>query len=589
MNHISSIKYQNYKAFSRYTVSLSDFNILVGPNNAGKSTIIGSLKILAEGLRIGRSKTPIQITGPDGDSFLGYEIDLRNVPIATENIFYNYNDSNPAIIRFRLSNNSFIQIFFPATGKCFMNYISENKIIRSPKEFKAIVDLEIGFVPILGPVEHDEQLYQKEAARNALLTYRASRNFRNIWYHYNEDFQDFKELVISTWPGMDIEPPEIDYTTNKPVLHMFCPEERIPRELFWSGYGFQVWCQMLTYIIKNKKVSLFLIDEPDIYLHSDLQRQLLGILKSLGPDIIIATHSTEIISEAEMNDILVINKINSSATRIKNIGQFANLFGILGSNLNPVLTQIAKTKKVLFVEGKDYNVISKFAKVLGFDRVANRSGFAVIPVEGFQPSRLLAMKEGIIRTIGFDIKSGVIFDKDYRSDEEITELLKELSFENDFAHIHSCKELENFLLVPEAIEKAIKNRISDRRNRVGKAIEFEESITELLFKISEKFKIDTQSQLQSHQIKFGRKLHPSIDDSTMYSQILTDFDTQWSRLNDRLKMICGKDFLSELNSYLQDNYKITITNSNIISSLNVNNTPDEIKEIVIKIDRFLNS
>ena len=30
---------------------------------------------------------------------------------------------------------------------------------------------------------------------------------------------------------------------------------------------------------------------------------------------------------------------------------------ILGSNLNPILTQLAKTKRVLFVEGKDFQIL----------------------------------------------------------------------------------------------------------------------------------------------------------------------------------------------------------------------------------------
>ncbi len=89
---------------------------------------------------------------------------------------------------------------------------------------------------------------------------------------------------------------------------MFCPESRIPREIFWAGFGFQVWCQMLTHLIQSGNSSVFLIDEPDIYLHSDLQRQLLGLLRNLGPDILIATHSAEIIAEAEPDDIVLINK-----------------------------------------------------------------------------------------------------------------------------------------------------------------------------------------------------------------------------------------------------------------------------------------
>jgi predicted ATP-dependent endonuclease of OLD family len=74
---------------------------------------------------------------------------------------------------------------------------------------------------------------------------------------------------------MDIEPPEVDATHEQARLHMFCLEERISREIFWAGFGLQVWCQMLTYILQSDNRSLLLIDEPDIYLHSDLQRQRL--------------------------------------------------------------------------------------------------------------------------------------------------------------------------------------------------------------------------------------------------------------------------------------------------------------------------
>jgi energy-coupling factor transporter ATP-binding protein EcfA2 len=358
MLSFTSVRFSNYKTFPRYSVSLKDFNILVGPNNAGKSTIIGSFKILAEGIRKANARKPILIRDPKGDEVYGYQLDIDDIPVATENAFHNYNTEEHAVAKFRLSNGSFLQFFFSPGGGCFMNCISD-KIIRAPKDFKKHFDVQIGFVPVLGPVEHKERLYQKEAARKALLTYTASRNFRNIWYHYREDFEAFRKLIISTWPGMDIEKPEVNYDGKVPIIYMFCPEERIPRELFWSGYGFQVWSQMLTYIIKNRDSSIFIIDEPDIYLHSDLQRQLIGILKSLGPDIIIATHSTELISEAEINDILVINKNQSSAKRISNPSQLQKIFSILGSNLNPILTQVAKTKKVLFVEGKDFQIFFK--------------------------------------------------------------------------------------------------------------------------------------------------------------------------------------------------------------------------------------
>ena len=586
MIHITSIKYKNYKSFSQFSVSLNDFNILVGPNNSGKSTIIGSLKILAEGIRKANAKKPIMINDPNGYQVLGYEIDLNQVPVATENVFHNYDDSIPAVIRFRLSDKSCLQVFFPSKGTCFLNHESDFVIIRSPKEFKEKVGINIGYVPILGPVEHQERLYQMEAARLALLTHRASRNFRNIWHYYKEDFSDFKSLVKSTWPGMDIDPPEIDYSPGKPTINMFCPEDRIPREIFWAGFGFQVWCQMLTYIIKNKNSTLFMIDEPDIYLHSDLQRQLLGILKCLGPDIIIATHSTELISEAELNDILIINKSSKSAKRIKDQTQLREIFQVLGSNLNPVLTQIEKTKRVLFVEGKDFSIFSKLSRIIKYEQVANRTDFAVVPIEGFNPTRLRAFKEGIEKTIGAKILTAVIFDRDYRSENETSEELKDLKKGNYFAHIHSCKEIENFLLIPESIEKAIKIRINERNKRIGKSKTFDGKINKILKTISDDYKHKTQAQLQSHRLRYEKRLNPRIDESAIIENILREFENRWNNINNRLKIVPGKEFISTLNQFLQENYKITVTNANIINSITNSNMPIELKKIIEKIDKF---
>ncbi|WP_420601853.1 ATP-dependent nuclease [Flagellimonas sp.] len=586
MQHITSIKYKNYKSFKDFSVALNEFNILVGPNNAGKSTVIGSLKILSEGIRRAKSRKPIFIESPTGHQILGYELDLSQIPVATENVFHNYDDSSSAIIRYRLSDGSHLQIFFPERGACFFNIESDRFAIRSPSDFKKNVQVDIGYVPILGPVEHLERLYQKQAARLALLSHTASRNFRNIWFHYREDFVDFRELIKMTWPGLDISPPEVNYSSKDPTLDMFCPEERIPREIYWAGFGFQVWCQMLTFIIKNKNASLFLIDEPDIYLHSDLQRQLLGILKGLGPDIVIATHSTELISEADLNDILLINKVNKSAKRIKDPSQLREIFKVLGSNLNPILTQIAKSKRVLFVEGKDFLIFSRIARNLRKNQVANRSEFAVVPVEGFNPTKLKAFKEGIEKTIGSKILSAVIFDRDYKSQDEINLELKDLRKGSSFCHIHSRKEIENFLLVPTSIEKAIKSRIVEVNKRAGKTIKFDEDINEVLSNLSSEFKHKTFAQLQSHRFKYEKSLNPKIDESTITEKILKEFDTLWEDIRLRLSAIPGKEMLSSLNSYLQDNYSITITHANIISSMSRKDIPEEIVELIAKIDQF---
>ena len=247
-NHFTSVKFHHYKAFRNYSLKLNDFSVLVGPNNSGKSTVIGAFRILAEGIRKARTRNPIMLLGPQGVT-QGYNLDLHDIPVATENVFYDYDDSEPASVTFRISNGNELLLFFPERSVCYFICQNKGRPVTSTSIYKKQFDVSISFVPILGPVDHDEPLFKKEAARLALLTYRAARNFRNIWYHYPDDFDEFKRLIQSTWPGMDIDKPEIDYNQDKPLLSMFCPEGRIPREIFWSGFGFQVWCQMLTYIV----------------------------------------------------------------------------------------------------------------------------------------------------------------------------------------------------------------------------------------------------------------------------------------------------------------------------------------------------
>lgn len=48
---IKKIHFDNYKIFNKFSVNLSDFDVLVGPNNSGKSTILGVFKILSEGIK----------------------------------------------------------------------------------------------------------------------------------------------------------------------------------------------------------------------------------------------------------------------------------------------------------------------------------------------------------------------------------------------------------------------------------------------------------------------------------------------------------------------------------------------------------
>jgi hypothetical protein len=75
------VEFFHFKAFKAFVVNLRHFNILVGPNNAGKSTILAAFRILAAAMRRANTRKPEMVSGPDGKT-VGYEIDLKTSSVA---------------------------------------------------------------------------------------------------------------------------------------------------------------------------------------------------------------------------------------------------------------------------------------------------------------------------------------------------------------------------------------------------------------------------------------------------------------------------------------------------------------------------
>ena len=576
------IEFTRFKAFRNFKIDLKHFNILVGPNNCGKSTVLTAFRILASAMRLANVRNPTH----KGELGFGYTVDLSNISIAEENIFFNYEDDRSAEIKFTISSNNTLTLHFLAPGSCILTLDTPGGSPRTTSSVKKEFRCRIGFVPILGPVEHHEPLYQMEAARRALFNYRAARNFRNIWHHYPDKFDRFREVLTQTWPGMDIERPEIDITHKPSRLHMFCLEDRVMRELFWAGFGFQVWCQMLTHLIQSAESSLFLIDEPDIYLHSELQRQLLVLLRDLGPDVLIATHSTEIIAEAETSDIVLIDKRAKSARRLKNPSQLSEVFAALGSTTNPTLTQLAKTRKAVFVEGEDFRIIGAFARKLRKESVSNRRDFAVVPVGGFNPDRIKSLKTGMETTLEGRILAVAILDRDYRSDKEcdgITEKCREFC---EYVKILGRKEIENFVLVPSAIDRAVARRVSDQVRRTGREMEYLSEAVAILNKFATDRKSSVQAQFLSNHRKFARSEGTKADDAQIDSESLEKFEGLWSAPVERYKLIPGKEAISAVNVHLQETYDVSITPVAIIGAMRVDEIPLEMRELVDELVSF---
>lgn len=453
--------------------------------------------------------------------------------------------------------------------------------------FRKAFPIKISVVPILGPVEHKEELVQSETVERNLHTHRASRNFRSYWYHFPASFEEFANLVKQTWPGSEIEQPTISDYVNR-TLAMFCYENRILRELYWIGSGFQIWCQLLTHLIRARDSSLIVVDEPEVYLHADLQRQLIGLLRDFDADIVLATHSTEIMGEAEPADLVLIDKRNRAGERIKNVEKLQSALASVGSIHNITLSRLARSRRILFVEGEwDYKLMRMFARQFGLHSLA--SGLEIVPAlsEGFGSwEKVASLRWGIERALGDQLAIAAIYDRDYFCDAHVERVDAELKKSLSFAHIHLRKELENYLLLPTCLDRALAAALGDRSKREASPLPSVEPISGELIKITEKHRKDVSSQRIGKEIDFRRSTGTKLDSSTLHAQASAAFDAQWSTLDGRLKIVPGKDVLAELRTNLSEKYGVSLPDSRIVSATREEDMPSDFLDLLKKLESF---
>ncbi len=289
-------------------------NVLVRPNNAGKSTVLDAFRVLAVAHRFAsrRNPSPLQV---NDQAIVGYDIPAAQIPISLANIHFDYQADQETSATFSFNNGNKLKLSFYDNSRCILT-IDARQRTANTQQFKRNFPVSIYSIPTLGPLEEEEELLSDEYVRQSIGTRRAHRMFRNIWYRWTDEFPIFQELVEKTWEGMTISRPEL-HKAYPPRITMFCTEGRVDRELCWAGFGFQVWLQILTHLTSSVDANVLIVDEPEIYLHPDLQHRLFHLLKATDKQVILATHSAEMVNEADHDDVIIVNKLKRSATRVR--------------------------------------------------------------------------------------------------------------------------------------------------------------------------------------------------------------------------------------------------------------------------------
>jgi len=336
----------------------------------------------------------------------------------------------------------------------FALFFLNKECLHSYKKIQEIGVPNVRVLPQIVPLQKDEPFVALETLERNRFSKRTSGSFRNNLYQNRENgkVEALQQLVQSTWGSLQINQIYLD-DGEKVYLQM--RDSDFVTEIYYMGHGIQMWLQTLWFIVMSEPDSIIVLDEPDVYMHADLQRKLIRILKNNYAQTIIATHSVEIMSEVQPVNILIINRRNDVSCLADGYPLIQAAISGMGSIHNISISRLLNDKRYICVEGDDLQILRVFYDILfpdadePLDHIPNNStgGWGSWKYQLDRATCLLA---------GFpEIKMYYIYDRDYHRQEEIDERKHDAECAKVHIHVWDRKEIENYAISCNAIAKLV--------------------------------------------------------------------------------------------------------------------------------------
>jgi AAA15 family ATPase/GTPase len=167
---LDELELENFRCFKHHFIKFNKFDILLGKNNSGKSTVIDALRLISNAVRYSPYR---EVT-----------LKEKDIPFPIDNIRYNYVEEDSRI-NAKFSDGTEVEVIFPLKGLPFSNILKEGKNIKN----RNLKEKIIGIIPPVAAFEKTEELGNPKYIQSIMVSHLASRHFRNIWYQSEEGFE----------------------------------------------------------------------------------------------------------------------------------------------------------------------------------------------------------------------------------------------------------------------------------------------------------------------------------------------------------------------------------------------------------------
>jgi predicted ATPase len=581
--HLKGIKIEGLKCINDIEVDLQPpLTVFTGPNNSGKSTILQAILLGFDLFRrcIDTDAWTIRDAGRSVT-----ELDYLRVNQLKDLWFkqlWKPSKTKERYIRVGLTFDN----GFKFVSRVRYLYGALNIGIES---FKPTPDIELvkaisSSAPIIisaspGPQAHEPavSLAQLHYTLGAGDSARVLHNILlQLEHQSDKEPWEFVKGIVKRHFAVELDKIDFDDTRDLEIRSPYS-EAGYSLDIVSGGSGLNQVLQ-LGAIIAWRKPGIVLLDEPDAHLHTTLQARLLDLLYELadryGMQVIISTHSRDIISQAPLETIIPIDLSRSHIKPMASLEHLLLEFERQGIVSNVDLALLYQTKKCLFVEGpSDSRLLPKIAEQTGVEMFKGRNQIVMFEFRGVDNLKLIPQVVSLFqRMIGAQLSWAVLRDRDANLPgvlDEYKSQAKDSGIQNLF--IWETYSLENLLLDVDLLKMALNKKYTDKPIS-------NEQIRELLHKAAEIVGSDVDATYITNAQNAYRSLGMENAGDKGAADALK-FIRSLDTLEKKLKYYPGKKVFGQFVQLLQSEHDLTLRLDEVVQSLNLNNIPNDIKEL----------
>ena len=381
MTYIDYIEIDNFKGLGeKVRVDLGNPSVLIGPNNAGKTTVLQALSLWGRAVRAWLEKKGSGHMKGKRDGVGINRLLIMDIPVKETRYFWNgtriRTGNKPIVfsicVGIRLPGGETkplcMEFTYHDTESLYAKPADEH--YGDPRLMETARRIEFNLLyPMSGLAsgvsETTEETRLPDGRVNVLLGQgQTAQVLRNLCYKVWESSQDDWKRICEIMERMfryRLGEPRYDESrgTLSLTYRQFNMNEDL--ELVLAGRGVQQMLLILAYLYSHKG-GILMIDEPDAHLEILRQKQVFVILKDVADEtrcqIVIATHSEVILGEAMATNLTsIVNGRSTNLSLEKDIQMTLKSLGVEHYYNAQVM------KRLLIVEGStDVEMLRAFAK-----------------------------------------------------------------------------------------------------------------------------------------------------------------------------------------------------------------------------------